>query len=376
MKRLLGTFSGVNIIMSLLSFACVHYFLLSDSLMAVSQNRKPRIPAEGKVYTLGSLFDELNANNAHKDSNFFVACGGPDGKTPLRNAQYWPSSGPNLTDALPADYAGFDVNFFKNPANANLQVILKKDPKLIDFLLQNGRLDQENKERYSNLLLYFELKGYRLYLDNPFPGKIFKMALSSVNPAAGIIVRWDFSSSFKPTVAVQATPQVVVVPVQAPAPVVQVVSQVAGAPAQAVPAVVQPVQVPAQVPVLVQVQMPVVQPAPVLHAPAQIAAPVSVQPSPAVPAKTSQALVPAVAPQSQASVAQPVQTPVLVPAKASVSAGAKQVAAPVRPVVASTTKPAIAQSQAKAPAKPAAAPAQAAAKPVTTPSKPAAKPKK
>jgi hypothetical protein len=179
-----------KIIVVVLGVGCIQYLISSESIRAAGS--KPRVPVIGGTYTLGGLWNEINANNPKKNSNFIVAL---NGQTPIPASACWPN-GVNLNGSAGAHKVGLDLNYIK--ANAGVSVTLKQDTTLVDYLVSSTRLQVGMKDKYSKILLYFELNGYRFYLNDPFPGKMVRTAVSSVNPAGNIIGKWDFGSQFKP----------------------------------------------------------------------------------------------------------------------------------------------------------------------------------
>jgi len=135
--------------------------------------------------TVHDLLMEINANNPSNNSDFIVATKGgmviPAGSSPT-----------NLDGSESAGRAGLS-SIINN--NMETPVTLKQDPALINELATPARhvLDANTKAKYQQILLYFELDGYRFYLNDPFPAKYVGSSGSKfyVNPAAIICSKWS-----------------------------------------------------------------------------------------------------------------------------------------------------------------------------------------
>ena len=102
----------------------------------------------------------------------------------------------NAAGSMSADRAGLHGVI---EANMNTAVVLKSDDLLINALKTSGRLDDKNSAYYQKILLYFDLGGYRFYLNDPFPGKIIMSAGVRRSPADAIIQKWDFTQTANPS---------------------------------------------------------------------------------------------------------------------------------------------------------------------------------
>jgi hypothetical protein len=164
---------------------------------------KPAVPSVGVTYTLGQLFNLINTSNPNKTSNFIFPT--LHGKV-MTDAQCWPSQGDLLTASVSASSVDFGNGVIINgpwiEKNSNLQIQLAADPILLNFLVTNGRVAKKDQQSYGRILLYglININGtnYRLYLNDPFPGKIVTTSRSTTNPSAAILNKWDLQTAFRP----------------------------------------------------------------------------------------------------------------------------------------------------------------------------------
>lgn len=141
-------------------------------------------PITGIPYTVQKLVDLINTNNPNKTSEFIVPI---NQNSVVMNKDCWNVADQritNLTGSKSVSYAGLKGVISRN---LNTNVTLKADPTLINHLANDRRLDANTKPKYAKILLYFELEGYRFYINDPYPARI---VIGRVNPAANIINKW------------------------------------------------------------------------------------------------------------------------------------------------------------------------------------------
>lgn len=183
---------------------------------AILQAKKPSLQKTpvGIPITIKALFDEINANNPNKNSDFLIFIATNDPENPYAgksaNLKAW------ITDTT-------------NPKNGQTLVQLVPDPAQIAFLQANGHLDAPTATFYAKYLLYFSLNGNKFYINNPWPGKLIlnrdKKTMAKKpytrNPTRDIMAKWQEwelkdKAIFDAAVA-QAYPAPVVTPVTTPA---------------------------------------------------------------------------------------------------------------------------------------------------------------
>ncbi len=152
----------------------------------------PPLAKAGSTYTVGQLFDLINNNNPYKNSNFIV---------PMKAGKPIPASGDirQISGSYSAKAAGL-ANIIETNKAIGTKVTLQADDTLINFLYAQKRLNSQTKANYAQILLYFELGGYRFYLADPFPGiiKLYAIQSSGVNIASNIIKKWDYNKIYVP----------------------------------------------------------------------------------------------------------------------------------------------------------------------------------
>lgn len=149
------------------------------------------VPSVNKQYTIQALLNAINQNNPMRTSTFLVPTGAngvllDDDMT--RNVSQ--ITGSQSIVALP------DIQNLVQQQESTM-VNLKTDPALITYLASQNRLDRVTTPEYQRILLYFILGEYRLYINDPFPGKIvhYPGLRVNVNPAANIIAKWNLNST-------------------------------------------------------------------------------------------------------------------------------------------------------------------------------------
>ena len=148
---------------------------------------KPKVPSTSQSYTVQQLVTLINTSNPSKTSKFLVLVD--------RSGKYASALGAAAGSASAERAKAADGTKLQGIIQSNLgtTVTLSQDAALINQLLSQKRLDGANTEKYKRILLYFELDGYRFYLNDPFPGKIVRMKGKRRSPADNIIKKWDFT---------------------------------------------------------------------------------------------------------------------------------------------------------------------------------------
>ncbi len=148
--------------------------------------KKPPVPSTAKAYTVLQLMNLINTSNKKKTSTFIVMI---DAQGAITNS---PSSAAGSQSVA---RAGLQSTI---ESNMNTSVTLQQDPALIGVLAAGKRLDTKNKDKYQKIVLYFELGGYRFYINDPFPGKTVTVKKKRRSPADNIIKKWDFAQIADP----------------------------------------------------------------------------------------------------------------------------------------------------------------------------------
>jgi len=133
-------------------------------------------PKVGSSMTVQALRNIIRTNSASAD--FLLACTSNRQPIPAGSSPVGLAGSMGLTPAALAV-----IN-----SNLNTTVTVKDDPALINALVTKGQVDNATKVNYQKILLWFELGGFRFYLNDPYPGLIVS---GRTNVAASIVKKWQ-----------------------------------------------------------------------------------------------------------------------------------------------------------------------------------------
>jgi hypothetical protein len=164
-------------------------FLLCGIAISVTANagQKLQVLAPG-TYTIAKLLETIRGNSSN--ANFFVPA---NGKTPLKAADFNANPG-KMNASLTIDRAGL-MRLIENTATP---VDLKRTSDAhINFLKdKNQKRIRGFGKDYSNLvrqvMLYFEIGDYPLFLFDPYPGKMIGTR-GATSPIVPMLDKWQVS---------------------------------------------------------------------------------------------------------------------------------------------------------------------------------------
>ncbi len=166
----------------MVNYTIITVITLILSMGSILCANKPSAPPIGSSYTVQELLTLINSNNPSKSSSFIIPV---NGRTIIKDSDCWPAIGPHLDGSISVGAAKLQPLISQN---LNTKVTLQADDTLINFLEQTGRLNSQTKVPYRKILLYFTLKGYRFYLNDPYPMRI---VARRANAAQNIINKWN-----------------------------------------------------------------------------------------------------------------------------------------------------------------------------------------
>ncbi|MBX9830953.1 hypothetical protein K2X40_03265 [Candidatus Babeliales bacterium] len=146
----------------------------------------------GAKFALGDLWNLINTRLPKKVANFIVLAG--ENKQFFTDAQSNWSQGVQPVGSYSADRLGFSLDWIQQ--NKDQQVTLLDDPDLISLLEKENRVASTSQgDKYQKILLYFTIDmngtSYRLYLNDPYPGKVVAIGNKTINPVKNVINAWD-----------------------------------------------------------------------------------------------------------------------------------------------------------------------------------------
>lgn len=167
------------------------------------------VPVAGMTYSVQELLNLINQNNPQKNSDFLVPLTGPRTHYTVMNAAM---CGANNGAGIGQITGSGGANVRGVSYDLSAHVTLYQDLSLITYLAtmkdpvtgeSKPKLNAVTKTLYAKILLYFELGGYRFYLNDPYPaGPIGAIMIKKGplvrNPVQNIISKWNLKQSYYP----------------------------------------------------------------------------------------------------------------------------------------------------------------------------------